>query len=140
MSQENVKHAKRGYAMLSDALRAGDLRPLRRLIEERFDPEVALKPAGVLPESDEVHGHEGALRFLATQMEAFEEMWFKPQEVIDAGDRVVVPVRLGGRARHTGIDVEFERVHVWTYRSGKVVRLEMYASKQKAFEAVGLQA
>jgi hypothetical protein len=52
-------------------------------------------------------------------------------------DSVVVPVRLGGRARHTGIDIEFTRVHVWTYRSGKVLRLEMYASEAEALDAVG---
>jgi hypothetical protein len=34
---------------------------------------------------------------------------------------------------------EFERVHVWTYRSGKVVRLEIYASEREAFEAAGLR-
>src|SRR6266511_5005717 len=126
MSRENVESAKRGYKILNDALRSGDSEALRRSVEERFDPEVVLEPAGAFPESEEVHGHDGALRFLATQMEAFEAMWFQPQGFIDAGDRVVVPVQIGGRARHTGIDLEFERVHVWRYRGGKVVRLEMY--------------
>jgi ketosteroid isomerase-like protein len=139
MSQENVESSKRGYKMLNDALKSGDMGVLTRRVEERFDPEVVFKPAGAFPESEEVHGHDGALRFLATQMEAFEAMWFEPQGFIDAGDRVVVPVRVGGRARHTGIDLEFERVHVWSYRSGKVVRLEMYASKREAFEAAGLR-
>jgi ketosteroid isomerase-like protein len=138
MSQENVEHTRRGYVLLSDALRAADLSRLRRLVEDRFDPEVVFVPAGVFPESDEVHGRDGALRFLAVQMEAFEAMWREPQGFIDAGDRVVVPVRLGGRARHTGIDLEFERVHVWTHRSGKALRLEMYASKAEALEAAGL--
>jgi ketosteroid isomerase-like protein len=139
MSQENVEHARRGYTVLSDALPASGLGPLRRVVEERFDAEVTIKPAGVFPETDEVRGRDGALRFLATQMEAFETMWFEPLEFLDTGDRVVVPVRIGGRARHTGIDLEFERVHVWTYRSGKVLRLEIYARKREALEAVGLR-
>lgn len=37
-------------------------------------------------------------------MEGFKQMWMKPDDLIDAGDRVVVPRRLGGRARHTGIE------------------------------------
>jgi ketosteroid isomerase-like protein len=139
MSQENVEAAKRGYAMLNDALRAGGPGSLNLLVEERLDPKVVIKPSGVLPESEEVHGHDGALRFLATQMEAFKAMWFEPQEFIDAGDRVVVRVRLGGSARHTGIAVEFERIHVWTYRGGKVARLDIYASKRQALEAAGLR-
>jgi ketosteroid isomerase-like protein len=138
MSQENVEHARRGYTALTDASRASDLGALGQLVTDRFDPEVAIKPAGVFPESDEVHGRDGALRFLATQREAFETMWFEPMEFLDAGDSVVVSVRIGGRARHTGIELEFERVHVWTYRSGKVLRLEIYASKPDALEAVGL--
>jgi len=92
-----------------------------------------------LPESEEVHGHDGALRFLAIQMEAFETMWLQPHEFIDAGDMVVMPVQACGRARHTGIGVEFERVHVSSYRGGRVVRLEIYVSKREAFEAVGLR-
>jgi ketosteroid isomerase-like protein len=139
MSQEHVERAKRGYAMLNDALRAGDPGSLDRIVEERLDPKVVIRPAGVLPESEEVHGHGGALRFLATQMEAFTAMWFEPQEFIDAGDRVVVRVRTSGSARHTGIAVEFERIHVWTYRGGKVARLDIFASKQQALEAVGLR-
>jgi ketosteroid isomerase-like protein len=138
MSQEDVEHARRGYTVLSDALTAGDLGPLRRLVEERFDPDVTIKPAGVFPETDDVHGRDGAMRFLATQSEAFETLWFEPLEFLDAADRVVVPVRITSRGRHTGIDLEFERVHVWTYRSGKVLRLEIYASKHEALEAVGL--
>jgi ketosteroid isomerase-like protein len=138
MSQEHVKHVREGYAMLSDAGRAKDLGLLSRLVKERFDPDMVIKPAGVFPESETVHGHDGAVRFIATQMEAFDAMWFAPQEFIDAGDKVVAQVRIGGRARHTGIELVFERTHVWTYRSGKVVALEVYASKQEASEAVGL--
>jgi ketosteroid isomerase-like protein len=138
MAQENIEHARRGYSMLSNASTTSDLGPLRQLVEDRFDPEVTIKPAGVFPETDEVHGRDDALRFLATQMEAFETMWFEPLEFLDAGHKVVVPIRIGGRARHTGIELEFERTHVWTYRSGKVLRLELYASKHEALEAVGL--
>jgi ketosteroid isomerase-like protein len=138
MSQENVEQAKRSYAVLGQAFAAGDLTRVKHLVDERFDPDVVFRPAGVLPESQEVYGRRGALRFLATQMEAFGEMWLEPLEFIDAGDRVVVPVRLGGRARHTEIALEFERVHVWTHQAGKVVRLEIYATKKEALEAAGL--
>jgi len=76
-----------------------------------------------------MHGHEGLLRFAALQTEAFEEFWVQPQEMIDAGDRVVVPVRFGGRAQHTGLEVVFDVVHVCTARDGKA----------EALEAVGLR-
>jgi hypothetical protein len=85
MSQENVERAKEGYQTLNDAVKSGDMDALRRRVAERFDRNVVLKPAGAFPESEEVHGHDGALRFLETQMEAFEAVWFEPQEFLDAG-------------------------------------------------------
>ncbi len=53
-------------------------------------------------------------------MEAFETMLIEPRKFTDVGTRLVVPVRLGGLARHTGIEVDFEAVHVWTFNDEKV--------------------
>jgi ketosteroid isomerase-like protein len=66
-------------------------------------------------------------------------MWLKPEEFIDAGDRMVVPLQLGGKARHTGIEVEFSVVHVVTLRDEKAVRIDVYAEMSEALEAVGLR-
>ena len=62
----------------------------------------------------------------------------EPEEIIEAGDRVVVPLRLGGRARFTGIPIEFSLVHVATFRNGKALRVDVYADKAEALKAVGL--
>ena len=138
MSQENVELVKRGYAVLNDAYRTGDLLALGQFTEQTFDPNVVFKPSGLLPESAEVVGHDGAMQFVAAQMEAFETMLLEPRKFTDVGTRLVVPVRLGGLARHTGIEVAFEAVHVWTFHDEKVLRLDMYMSEAEALEAVGL--
>ena len=67
---------------------------------------------------------EFLLRFITAQLEAFSDMWLRPEEFIEVGEQIVVPVRFGGRARHTGIEIEFSAVHVWTLRDGKAVRME----------------
>lgn len=85
-----------------------------------------------------MHGHEGMLQFTTNQAEAFEALTIEPEEFIDAGDRVVVPVRLGGRARHTGLEIEFHFVHVLTLRRGKLARVDVYATKTEALEVVGI--
>jgi ketosteroid isomerase-like protein len=59
-------------------------------------------------------------------------------ELIDGGDQVLAHARFGGKARHTGIELDFSVYHVLTIRDGKTVRLEMYADKSKAVEAAGL--
>jgi ketosteroid isomerase-like protein len=140
VSQEDIENARRGYAALNDAYRSGDVERFRATLEEFWDPEVVFVPAGVLPESRTVHGLEDMLEFTADQMQAFEQgsMWIEPLEYIQAGDRMVVPYRFGGRARHTGIAVEFSFVHLFTQRRGKTVRVDVYTSKDEAFADVGL--
>ena len=136
MSQENVERAKRGYAAFNDAYKTGEFRPV---IEEFFDPGIVFKPAGILPEGPaEIHGHDELLDFTARQAEAFEDLSMTPAQFIDAGDRVVVPLTLGGQARFSGIPIEFSFVHIGTYRGGKVVRVEVYDSLDQALEAAGL--
>jgi ketosteroid isomerase-like protein len=136
MSRENVELARRGYAALNEAYKTGDFLPA---LNAFCDPQIVLKPSGILPESSEMHGHQGILQFAAVQTQAFDGFWVEPKEYIDAGDRVVVPVRIGGRASYTGIEVEFGVVHVLTVRDRKWTRVDMYRSKAEALKAVGLE-
>jgi ketosteroid isomerase-like protein len=132
----DVELVREGYAALNDALETGEFRPFIEFVEQRCEPEIVLKPAGVFPESAEMRGHEGMMRLLTGQAEAFETLRIKPQEFIEVGDRIVVPVSFGGRARHSGLDVEVSVAHVWTIRSHKALRLDMYRSKPEALKAV----
>ena len=136
MSRENVDFVRRGYDALNEMLRRGEVDV--RLIEELWTNDCVLKPSGLLPESAEMHGHAGIARFIRNQMEAFDELQAQPQEFLDAGERVVVPIRFGGKARYTGLEVTFAIVHVATVRDGKVARLEMFLDKAQALEAVGM--
>ena len=93
----------------------------------------------MFPETGEYHGYAGLREFTTNQAEAFEQMWVQPAEFIDAEDRVVVPLRFGGKARHTGIEAAFSVVHVWTIRDRRVSRLDMYRGREEALQAVGLE-
>ena len=143
MTERDIENARRGYAAVNDAYRMGDVNRFRPILEELWDPDVLFVAAGVLPDSGtHVQGWDGVLRFMANQMQAFEEgsMWMEPLEYIDAGDRLVVPYRFGGRAHHTGIEVEFSFVHVFTQRRGKTVRVDVHETKDQALADVGLSA
>jgi ketosteroid isomerase-like protein len=137
MSRENVDFVRRCYDAINGMLarRAID----RALIESVWAHDCVLRPAGILPESAEAHGHDGIQRFLENQMEAFDALKAETEEFIDAGDRVVVPIRFGGKARYTGMDVTFAVVHVVTVRDGKVARTDMYRERSEALRAVGLR-
>jgi uncharacterized protein len=135
VSHENVEIVRRSYDAINDAYKTGDyLRP----IEEVCHPDVVLRTSGMFPESGEYHGYAGLREFTSNQAEAFELMSVQPVEFVDAGDQIVVPVRFGGTARHTGIETTFSVAHVWTIHDGKVSRLDMYQSRDDALKAVGL--
>ena len=140
MSEQDIENAKRGYAALNATYRSGDVNDLLPMLEELWDPEVVFQPAGALPDSAARphRGWDGVLRFTANQMEAFSEMWIEPVEFIGVGDRLVVPYRFGGKARHTGIEVQFSFVHLFHLPEGRVVRCDVFKTKDEALEAAGL--
>ena len=140
MSEENVEMARRTYAKLNEAYRAGDPSIFRPILEEYCDQDVVFEPAGLLPDSARRphKGWDGVLAIIGVQVEAFSEGWLEATEFIDRGDHLIVPLRFGGRARHTGLPVEFSLVQLITIENGKVTRLEMHRTKADALEAAGL--
>jgi ketosteroid isomerase-like protein len=135
VSEENVEIVRGSYVSLNDAYKTGDY---QRPIQEFCHPDVVLRTSGMFPETGEYLGYEGLQEFTTNQAEAFEEMSIQPAEFIDVGAQVVVPVRFGGTARHSGIETTFSVVHVWTIRDRKISRLDMYRSREDALKAVGL--
>jgi ketosteroid isomerase-like protein len=70
--------------------------------------------------------------------EVLDEVRFEPVEFIGAGDQVVVPGRMIGIGRASGVKAEQSVTQVWTLRDGLAVRMSTYLDKQSALEALGL--
>ena len=83
-------------------------------------------------------GREEIMRILGDYAAAFEDWRIEPEEIIDAGDQVVAAVRDGGRLRGTDDEVYNRFTHIWTFRSGKVVRWKTFTDRAEALEAAGL--
>jgi ketosteroid isomerase-like protein len=60
------------------------------------------------------------------------------EELIEAGDQIVVLSRLVGRGKRSGIEVNAPRGAVFTFREGKIARL-LLADREEALEAAGLR-
>jgi ketosteroid isomerase-like protein len=93
-----------------------------------------------LPDAGVYRGHDG-FRALAERFnEAFAEQSYDPEGYIPAGDdMVVVPLRWWARGRESGASlVESEETWVFVVRDGKIVRVDEYATRAEALEAVGL--
>ena len=61
------------------------------------------------------------------------EYWrAEAEEFLDLGDYVVVLATYHGRGKGSGVEIEQDGAHVFKLRDGKVVRLEIFASRDKA--------
>src|SRR5262249_13971375 len=83
-------------------------------------------------------GREACLQHLAEILEDVD-LQARPDEIIDAGDSVVVGVRLTGRGRASGVDFEEHEFHVFTFRDGKATEQREYRERTEALKAVGLE-
>jgi hypothetical protein len=61
-----------------------------------------------------------------------------PERFFDLRERVLVRVKLCGRARSTGQETEARLAHLWTVRSGDAVKLAVYHDWESGLEAAGV--
>lgn len=73
-------------------------------------------------------------------MQAWSDLAFEVEDVLDAGDEVVALIRNQRQwGRRSGIAVEMPPYGlVFTIRGGKVVRWRNFSDQQSALEAAGL--
>ena len=63
----------------------------------------------------------------------FDPLTVEPLELIDAGgDEVVAVLRIGGRAKLSGVETEITFAIVYAVRDGKIARGHEYATRSEA--------
>jgi hypothetical protein len=74
-------------------------------------------------------------------MDVLDGMWLRVDEYIDVddSDAIVVAITFGGRARHSGIEVELHPIHVFRRLDGRTVRWQIFRDREQALEAVELR-
>jgi ketosteroid isomerase-like protein len=128
VSQENVEVVRRHY----EAVNRNDLEAMLR----RTDPDAEWWDRADDPDATVHRGHE-ALRRHWGEIDDLAELRVEPQEFIDAGDAVVVPVRLSGRGRSSDVPFHEREVHVFRLRDGKIMEFREYRERSEALNAVG---
>jgi ketosteroid isomerase-like protein len=70
--------------------------------------------------------------------DTFDRLGVDIDEMLDAGDRVVVLATLRGRGRSSGAGLDSRQGYIWTLRDGKATRFEWFNSPDEALRAAGL--
>jgi ketosteroid isomerase-like protein len=85
------------------------------------------------------HGFDEVRDAWVTWFEAFEQVDFEIEELIEAGENVVAFIRASGRGRESGLVIDQRLPSVWTVRDGRVVRVRGYREAADALDAAGLR-
>jgi ketosteroid isomerase-like protein len=133
MSEESVEIIRRVYERWS----AGDFRAAVDL----FDPHAVLVVRPALgpdsPDGETYLGTEAIAEYTRdTPLRTWTDLTMEAEEIVAAGDSVVVSVRGVGRA--SGASTEMHFFMLWTFRGPKVIRFESFRERAEALKAAGL--
>ena len=131
MSAENVELARR----LIEAANRRDF----EAIAEGMDPLIEWNDQRELPGATSHHGVEAVLRHLRAVFEDMADFRVEPQQFVEAGDYVVISIRVSAKGLVSGAPVERVTFGVGEYRAGRLVRMSIYGTKAEALKAVGLE-
>ena len=108
--------------------------------EELFDPDVEFFNVRESPLPGPYRGYEGLREWRDGVFDVVEEGRFEVDDLIDVdeSDLVVFRVRLRGRARHTGLEIDIGWTTVHWFRDGRIYRSKSYTDRAEALEAAGL--
>ena len=122
MSEDNVEIVRRFLLLgVEDALAYAD-------------PAIVWNPA----EESATQGHDAVRASLVRWKGEWDDYELLPEEFEHIGDRVVAAVRLRGRGRGSGVEVDARFYDVFTLREGKIVRMDQFTQRSEALEAAAL--
>lgn len=106
-----------------------------------IDPRHEYRPAPEIMPPDlggPTHGHDGYLRMWRYWLDAFDDIRYEPEEVLDLGAKLLVTVQQRGHGSGSGVAVSDPVFQLLTIRRGATVRQEDFRDRSEALEAAGL--
>jgi ketosteroid isomerase-like protein len=91
-------------------------------------------------DAGEYRGHAGFTRWLEDWASAWSEFTSEAaEEILDAGEDVVIVYRLKATGRASGVTVERQDAMVCRVQDGKIVRIDYYNDRSQALKSVRLE-
>ena len=130
MSGENVEIVRNGF----EAWDRHDY----EAAASHFSPDVEIDVTDRVLNPAVYSGLDGAMRFRDEIAETWDEFHVEIEDVVSAGDEVVVLVRSSGLGRASGAQVDSRAAWVAAVREQRITRLRLYRDRSQALAAVGL--
>jgi len=108
-----------------------------------YDPEAEIRwpetGASAIPDLQGVYrGHEGFRRVWLAMHEPWD-VEVRLEEMIDAGDRLLVSGQVSARGRGSGIELSGPLFQLLTFRGGRIIGEQHFNNRDEALEAAGLR-
>jgi uncharacterized protein len=116
---------RRIYAAWEEGRSAG---PYMHADIEYVNPDDAVEPGTLL-----------GRKAFGRVRDVLPEFRLEVEELIDAGDEVVVIATARGQAPGSGIETQWRQGHVWQVRDGLAVRFRWFTDVSRALAAAGLR-
>jgi ketosteroid isomerase-like protein len=97
---------------------------------EWVNPDDAVEP-GTRRGADEFN------KAIASVFATWDDVHFDTEQVIDNGDQVIALGSLHGHLHASGMVVSAEHGQIWTFRDGRVVRMQWFNTHRETMEAAG---
>jgi ketosteroid isomerase-like protein len=137
MSQENVEIVRRAYQAFNrwgvhpGGARSTEVPPL-------LHPEVEFHTYANVPEPGVYCGREAMMEYHERVFEHFESVRIELEELLPAGDSVVVVTRQHTVPKGSKEEIVQHVVDVWTIRDGLLAERKPFSTRAEALAAVGL--
>ena len=133
MSQENVD-------VVLDQFSAVNERDFPRAMTFYAEDVVLVVQSHAFLSDGTFEGREAVGEWFGDWFRAFERDYrFDIDEARDLGEVVLLVATHRGRGRSSGVEVEGQTGYLYTVRDGKIVRAELFAGREEAISAAGLE-
>jgi ketosteroid isomerase-like protein len=101
-----------------------------------FDRHAILVLDPELPDAGVHVGLDGIRAYMTNFLEAWRTLTITARSFTEAGDTVLVAITQAGVGQDSGVTVAHDYFQLWTFRAGKVVRLESVNDEATALAAI----
>jgi ketosteroid isomerase-like protein len=130
-AQENIDRLRNGYEALG---RTGEW-PGDGLLASDFE----LHQDAVVDAAGAFRGPDAPAQLIGRMQQAFRDISFEAQSFVEAPNgEVMVVVRTRGHGKASGMAVDKEQAHVWTFADGRAIGMRIYGQRAEALKALGL--